>query len=294
MLLANGVRAGAGPYRYLGGAGVLNVDRAAWAGPALLQGFYCGEATVVSGVSQANLSGRPSGTRPPIAWSMAIKGGGMSSYRRASLGLSATGSGALGYGIAGTASLSLEASAIGQLIAGAVGTATIGLTASGAVTATIGTTGAATIGLSGAASIGALGWMEGQSTLGMDGSMVSYAIGHMVGSTEETGVLTPGSIASAVWQTVAAEQNTAGTMGSKLNTASSGGVDLDALAAAVWAYTVRTLTDATQPARLQDVWQRLGLDPANPQTTTANSISAGGVQQSITEAAGTVTVTRLP
>lgn len=49
-----------------------------------------------------------------------------------------------------------------------------------------------------------------------------------------------------------------------------------------------------QAQRLQDVWQRLGLDPANPQTTTPTSISAGGVQQSLAESAGTVTVTRLP
>lgn len=49
-----------------------------------------------------------------------------------------------------------------------------------------------------------------------------------------------------------------------------------------------------QSQRLQDIWQRLGLDPANPQTTTATSIAAGGVQQSLAESAGTVTVTRLP
>lgn len=184
------------------------------------------------------------------------------------------------------------------MIAGAVGTATIGLSASGSVTATIGTTGTATIGLLGSANIGALGWVQGQSTLGMDGSLVSYAIGHMVGSTEDAGILTPNSIASAVWQTVASEQNAAGTMGNKLNTASSGGVDLNALAAAVWAYTVRGLTVASMPAtqegQILDVWQRLGLDPANPQTTTATSIEAGGVQQSIAETPGAVVVTRLP
>lgn len=48
-------------------------------------------------------------------------------------------------------------------------------------------------------------------------------------------------------------------------------------------------------AHLLDIWQRLGLDPDNPQSTTATSIAAGGVAQSINEAPGpVVTVTRSP
>lgn len=43
-----------------------------------------------------------------------------------------------------------------------------------------------------------------------------------------------------------------------------------------------------------DIWQRLGLDPENPQVTTATSIVAGGVDQSILESPGSVTVTRNP
>lgn len=50
-----------------------------------------------------------------------------------------------------------------------------------------------------------------------------------------------------------------------------------------------------EQARLLDVWQRLGLDPANPMVTTATAIEAGGVSQVIAETAGpTITVTRSP
>lgn len=50
-----------------------------------------------------------------------------------------------------------------------------------------------------------------------------------------------------------------------------------------------------QSAQLFDVWQRLGLDPANPAATTDTSIEAGGVSQTIVVTAGpTVTVTRVP
>jgi hypothetical protein len=54
--------------------------------------------------------------------------------------------------------------------------------------------------------------------------------------------LTPEGIRDNVWGALASSYNNAGTMGAKLNTASSGGVDLNALAEAVWEYVDRTLT----------------------------------------------------
>lgn len=50
--------------------------------------------------------------------------------------------------------------------------------------------------------------------------------------------LSPEGLANAVWSSLAAQYNDAGTMGNKLNTASSGGVDLNALAAAVHQYAL--------------------------------------------------------
>lgn len=77
-----------------------------------------------------------------------------------------------------------------------------------------------------------------------------------------------------------------------------------ATAAEVWAFPTRGLTNesllatltnqSTLLARTLDLWQRLGLDPAHPQTTTETSIVSGGVNQSISESGGTVTVTRNP
>lgn len=57
--------------------------------------------------------------------------------------------------------------------------------------------------------------------------------------------LSPEGLAAAVWNSVAANFNELGTMGNKLNTASSGGVDLNALAQAVWEYSTRELTGGT-------------------------------------------------
>ena len=45
-------------------------------------------------------------------------------------------------------------------------------------------------------------------------------------------------------------------MGAKLNTASSGGVDMNALAQAVWEYATRTLTSGgSGGATPQEIWE---------------------------------------
>lgn len=75
----------------------------------------------------------------------------------------------------------------------------------------------------------------GSASMSFYGSLIPYAIGHMEGTTNVQTELTAGSIASAVWNSSASEFNEIGTLGNKLNTASSGGVDMDALAQAVLA-----------------------------------------------------------
>lgn len=70
-------------------------------------------------------------------------------------------------------------------------------------------------------------------SLNFSGSLTPYAVGSMQGNTVDTSILTSDSIAAAVWSAVAAEFNEAGSTGNKLNTASSGGVDMQALVDAV-------------------------------------------------------------
>lgn len=73
----------------------------------------------------------------------------------------------------------------------------------------------------------------GTTSFVISGGLVPYAIGSMVGTTDVTTELTTDGIVDALWNAIAANYNAAGTMGNKLNTASSGGVDMNALAAAV-------------------------------------------------------------
>lgn len=231
MLLGNGVRAGGGPYRFGGGAGALAIERAGAASPALAMGFNVGAATVFSGASVANIHGIPSGT--PRGWVLPVKGGAIKSYRLVDAAVNGAALGELGYPAAGSVTITLDAAAVGGIIVGATGTATIAIDGQAAIAGTINGTGQATITLDAAAVIGAIASLTGQATITVDGQSTIMGLGYMTGSTIETAELTPASIAAAVWNAMLASHQTAGSAGKALSTASTGGVDLNALAAAV-------------------------------------------------------------
>lgn len=224
--------------------------------------------------------------------------GSLSSRGATTITLTATGNASRGLDVAGTASISIGATGAAFGVGTVAGSASITLGTAGDVYGQAAVAGTAGITIGATGDVGGVAYLSGSANIAITASSTMGCTATVAGTAylsaaAEGATLTESGIAGAVWSAVASSYNAAGTMGSKLNTASSGGVDLDALAAAVWAYTVRGLSGA-QADRITDVWQRLGLDPANPQTTTPTSIEAGGVQQSITEAAGTVTVTRLP
>jgi len=60
--------------------------------------------------------------------------------------------------------------------------------------------------------------------------------------------LSPEGLANAVWSSLVSQYQDDGTMGKALSTASSGGVDLGALAAAVWTYATRNMPAAERDA----------------------------------------------
>ena len=105
-------------------------------------------------------------------------------------------------------------------------------------------------------------------------------------------------IAQEVWQSQKTSYNASGTMGNALNAAGSGGVDLNALAVAVWTYASRTLTGSAggmtpqQEAMLRELFEIHGLDPAKPLQVSQTQRQAGGINQDISESSGTTTVTR--
>jgi hypothetical protein len=78
-----------------------------------------------------------------------------------------------------------------------------------------------------------------------------YAIGYLFATIRGYGDLTPEAIRDSVWNATAANFNTTGSTGQKLNNAASGGVDYVALGQAVWANATRTLTSTDSPTTAQ-------------------------------------------
>lgn len=286
MLIGNRSVLHKSPGRFLSGA-IASGDRSNFSKPGMLVARF--------ERFDRQSGGTPGGHLAPSSWALPRRAGGGSglaqSFSEAMVALAA------GVNIEGLAVSTSTAEGTGQTVASISGTAASAATATGTVFASLLATGLASSAAQATGAITGLGFMTGSASSAATATLVSYATGAIAGTTLDSGVLTPASVASAVWQTVAVEQNAAGTMGAKLNTASSGGVDLDALATSVWSYTVRGLTVASMPAAQQaqivDIWQRMGLDPAAPLTTTPTSIAAGGITQSVAQDGATVTVERL-
>lgn len=202
---------------------------------------------LVGGITSAQAS-VPSGKRHPNVWLMPREGGAVSSFRRAGLRIDGAAVGEMGLARGGVATLRIDGTATAGLIIGATGSATLRIDGAAAIVASLNATGAATITIDGAAVLGAIASLSGEATLTIDGHGAVMGVGQVTGTTADTGALTPAGIAAAVWAALAAQNNGAGTMGARLNAAAVGGVDLDALAQAVWEHATRTLTAGAAPS----------------------------------------------
>lgn len=198
---------------------------------------------VGSGITNKQAS-VPAGKRPPNVWLMAQEGGSISSFNRTNIAVTASATAEMGFSRSGSTIITINGTVSGGLIVGATGTATITVDGTAAIVATLNATGTTTITIDANAALGAIASLTGESTLTVDGHSSIMALGYMTGTTIETGELTPEGLANAVWSALASANNDAGTMGQKLNTASSGGVDYAALGLAVWQSATRSLTEA--------------------------------------------------
>jgi hypothetical protein len=190
-----------------------------------VRGSQYGEMGVV-GVSDR--AGVPNGYRPPYSWMIAQKDGGLSLYYGANGSGSISNSNLagglnaeatlLGVGTISNAALGLIVSAVATIL----GSGTLSATVVGALNAS------ATLAGSGdfTASLRALG--NAIATIIGTGTITdanSNALGNISASiiVGEQGALTPTGLAAAVWNAIAADFNTSGTMGEKLNSASAAG-----------------------------------------------------------------------
>lgn len=195
------------------------------------------------------------------------KGGNLTARRSADFGVTGTATGVKGMPGEGSASLSITTNTpAGELIVSGAGSASFAITTNTPLlTASINGAGTAALSVSTNTPIlGAIAGMTasaaisistnaptmlplddssplrtGLASFSLSGTLERYAIGHMEGTALPYTELSPQSLASAVWNALLLEYQEAGSAGKALSTASSGGVDLQLLAEAVWEYATR-------------------------------------------------------
>lgn len=184
----------------------------------------------------------PEGYAPKATVVMPVKAGGMSGT--AHIAISGEGNLLQGGPMVGEGSMSFTSddASLG-LIVSMSGDGTITFTAAGASLAlTMAMDGNGNITLTGSGGLSMIVPFEGNGNITFTGSADLRGRCSMQGEWTPYTELSPENLARAVWDALATQFNDAGTMGNKLNTASSGGVDMNAMAQAVWEYASRTLT----------------------------------------------------
>ena len=144
----------------------------------------------------------------------------------------------------GNVAINLNATADLSLVVSSTGICDIVLTLNGGAVGALYANWTSNIDLTATGTLGAVAFSTGESSITLSASADISALGYMTGEMTPFTELSPEGLASAVWNSLATEYNTNGTMGAKLNLASSWGVDYDALAQVVWEYGVRSLTES--------------------------------------------------
>jgi hypothetical protein len=152
-----------------------------------------------------------------------------------------TGSGSIALTTAGNVSLiaSLTGSGAWSLTKGIAGL-------SGVVTLT----GSGAMSINGQGNLGATVPMTGSGSWSLTGSGDVRMKLSMTGGWTPYTTLSPENLAASVWNAALANYPNAGSAGNTLSLAGSGGVDYNALAAAVWAYIIDAGLSAEQSMRI--------------------------------------------
>lgn len=185
-------------------------------------------------LAEINKSAFFNGYNPPYTWRLPMTPGGIGSNTIRCVAEIAAAN--LAGGVNGTAAITAAATlaASMQLVVSAVATITAAASMTANMNAIAPLTAAITGGASLTVTLQALANAVAAITAGGSLAVTPYAIGHMSADILPYTELSPEALAASVWNAVAASFNSAGTMGEKMNLAGSGGVDYDALKAAVW------------------------------------------------------------
>ena len=234
-LLQNGYRHLIGGRVTVGGT---NLDGA---NPSVLAARFSKTAAIAnirtSAAGWDSRSSVPDGCRHPVAWLMPQKAGGLSTRNSIIGSGGATGTGQSGYNLdvlmQGEGGIPpLDVALIVQIAVTMVGSGGISSALLDAITnlsCTLAGSGGITANAAGLADLAVL--LEGAGGINPDNT----ALMDLAVTMRGYGDLTPEGIRDTVWNALLAQFQDDGTAGKALSTASSGGVDLNALAAAILA-----------------------------------------------------------
>ena len=153
-----------------------------------------------------DLAAVPAGARPPVAWIMARKAGGLAAHNEARGSAGAVLAMASGINIVGSAAgATITASGTLQLVVSMLGTSACAALAEGNIRAALLLAGVASGQGSQAATIGALAWAVGSAAGSASATLVRYATGRLAGSITPFTDLSPQNLAAAVIAAAQAE-----------------------------------------------------------------------------------------
>lgn len=294
----------------------------AWFPPLKAGGMAAGGQIDISSTASAS-SGRNAEASSSISFSSssaALVGvASIAASSSVSIGSSADATAVVFLSASGTISLSSNASA--SAAASAIASGTIGFTSSANMTiapvnmeasGTISFSGVANpvgvasmqasgiISISSEAEVLAKAFMVASGSITVSGTAEQSANAFMVASSGGPEALSPEGLAAAVWRSLATTYNDSGTMGAKLNAASSAGDPWGAtvpgsypVGSAGWLIGQLALQNPDIATQLDDIWKRLGLDPSNPQISTEDFISSGPLVLEVTRDSSSTTLTRV-
>lgn len=263
--------------------------------PHTMRGYFA-NAQVNGNISQIQRDSFPTGTNAPYSIVMGDKGALISSTTYTT-GLGQFTITSLSKGLAAQATITASGdivtanlSLIIQLATSILGSCTVNaalvgklemaaaLAASGDMTASLNLIAYCVSAITGSGTVA--GGLRGETGLSAD--------------ITSSSTLSPESLAAAVWNSIAASFNTAGTMGNKLNSAASAGDPWSTALPGAYASNEAGAILAQIQELVDELHKIQGLDSGNPMTVTPNTRSSGSINLEITgDGENSTTVTRV-
>ena len=257
--------------------------------PHVMRGYY-GKSQVDGNIEQIKRDGFPTGSNPPYAIVIGAKGGLISSSNTISGASSTSISMAMGLAaqsaLSGSGNLTGGLSLVIQLACGILAEGDISASLVGKLEMASALAGQGDL----EASLGLIAFVVSEITGSGSVEGTFYGTASLAADISSLSTLSPENLAAAVWNSIAASFNTAGTMGAKMNSAASAG---DPWATALPGSYLSTEAGGilAQIQVLVDELHKIqGLDAANPMTVTPTSRTSGSVDLTISGDGETETI----